>query len=695
MNAQTDMTIDQVMALAAQHQAAGQLQQSEHLLQQILQEQPAHAYALHLLGVIAHQCGKPELAIELIGKAISINEKVALFHANRGEMCRQLKQLGEAIQHGERAVALDANMPSAQSNLGIAYFDKEDYAAAEICQKSALALQPTFPAALNNMGSIFSERKQFDDAADYYRRAIAADPHYAEPLNNLGTVLNEKQQHEEAMTLFTRALEVNSQYSDAMCNKGFAYNGMENYDAALACFTQALQMRPDYPEAFLGLARICQEKEQLPEAEKHALHSIELAPEKPEGYSMLATIYMHMNHHQQAEENFEQALNIDPQLVSAMLGKGNLYMAEGRLTDAEALFNQTLLTKPNDLGARFHLSQVKKVQIGDENMRALIAASDKLDEISERKATQLHYALGKCYDDIGDPDNAFPHFLEGARLKRKQITYEPAANTTLFDEVISVFDAAMIERLSGHGCDDALPLFVLGMPRSGTTLTEQIITSHPDVHGGGELHELLSIAHSQTGSNSNEFPSNLKGLKAEHISAWGKKYISQLREYAPAARRITDKMPTNFLMLGLIHLMLPNAKIIHISRHPLDTCLSCFTRLFNKGQEQTYDLAELGRYYVNYTRIMAHWKEVLPKNTFLDVRYEALVTDNEAQARRLIEFCGLEWNEACLQSHKTKRPILTASVTQVREPIYTSSLERWRPYESYLKPLIDELGNFI
>lgn len=590
-----NLSIDKAMVLATQHQAAGQLQQAEHVLRQILQRQPTHAHALHLLGVIAHQCGKPELAIELIGQAIASNDRVALFHTNRGEMCRQLKRLDEAIEHGQRAVALEPGMPAAHSNLGIAYFDKNDYVHAEACQQQALALQPVLPAALNNMGSICRERKQLDDAADYYRRAIAAAPHYAEPLSNLGSVLNEERRHDEAMVLFN------------------------------------------------------------------------------------------------------QALAIDPQLTGALLGKGRLYMEDGRLEDAEALFRQALAINPDELGARFHLSQVKKVRKGDENMAALVAMGKGLDRMPWRKATQLHYALGKCYDDIGEPARAFPHFLEAARLERQQISYDPAANTKFFDDIMSLFDAPTMERLRGHGNDDAAPIFVLGMPRSGTTLTEQIIASHPDVHGAGELRELLAIAHRQTIINDNaaDFPANLKNLSGEHLAAWGGDYLASLRGYAPTARRITDKMPTNFFMTGLIHLMLPNAKIVHVSRHPLDTCLSCFARSFSKGQDHTYDLAELGRYYVNYTRIMEHWRKVIPEHAFLDVRYEELVTDNEAQARRLIDFCGLEWDTACLQSHKTKRPVRTDSVTQVREPIYTSSVGRWRRYEPFLAPLISELGDLI
>jgi hypothetical protein len=234
------------------------------------------------------------------------------------------------------------------------------------------------------------------------------------------------------------------------------------------------------------------------------------------------------------------------------------------------------------------------------------------------------------------------------------------------------------------------------MPRSGTTLTEQIMASHPDVHGAGELRDLMQIVQQPiAGQALQPYPENLAGLTRGDISQWGQDYVAGLRRRAPEARRITDKMPANYMALGLIALMLPNAKIIHVQRNPVDTCVSCFTRLFNRHQEATYDLAELGRHYANYARLMQHWRQVLPQGSFIEVQYEDIVADMEGQARRLIDFCGLDWNAACLDFHNNKRSIRTASVTQVRQPIYTSSVARWRHYEKHLGPLLEALGDLV
>ncbi|MEW6329983.1 MAG: tetratricopeptide repeat protein [Pseudomonadota bacterium] len=691
------LSVEQAMALATQHQSQGRLAEAERVLRQILQVHPQHALALHLLGVIAHQAGKPDLAIKLIEEAIRHNGDIALFHANLGEMYRQAGRLDEAIRHGERAVALDPDLVAAHGNLGIACYDRKDYERAEACQRRALALDPRFAPALNNLGSICRARKQPDEAMKWYRQAIAASPRHAESLSNLGAVLLEEERADEAVEPLQQALRIDPNHAEALCNLGMVRNVLDQYDAALPLFRRALQLRPDYAEAYIGLARFHHEKEQLAEAERCARRAVELAPQKAEMCSQLGNIYTEMARSDEARAMFEKALAIDPGYHEALLGLGHLCMERGDLAQAEALFRQALALKPDSLPARFHLAQVKKAKTGDENLTALEAAEqaarDPAHPLSPKKWITLHFALGKCYDDSQQYDQAFPHFLEGCRLKRATFKYDADAVTQHFDAIMRTFDQTTLERLRGAGDASTLPVFVLGMPRSGTTLTEQILASHPAVHGAGELPDLLAIA--QRTVNGAGFPENILAIDRAQLTAWGADYVTGLRRHAPEARHITDKMPANFFAVGLIHVMLPHAKIIHVKRNPVDTCLSCFTRLFNRKQNQTYDLAELGRYYVDYVRLMNHWRTLLPAGAFLDVQYEDIVAEPEAQARRLLDYCGLEWNAACLDFHKHQRSIRTASVTQVRQPIYRTSVERWRHYEKYLGPLLDALGDLV
>ncbi len=721
------LSIDQAMMLATQLQSQGRLQESEHLLQQILQQQPHHAFALHLLGVIAHQAGKQALAAELIQKAIQLSGNIALFHANLSEILRQLKRLDEAIAHGERAVALEPQMAAAHSNLGIAYFDRKDYDRAETCQHRALAIAPDFAPALNNMGSILRERKRNDEALAWYQKSIAADPNYLEPLNNYGALLLEEDRATEAAEALNTALWINPNYAEAICNMGGVHLAMEENEAALAGYQRALELRPVYIEAQMGLAKTLQTLENLPAAETAALRAIQIDANNPKAHALLGGIHTELTRPELAEKEYDQALALDPECDDALLGLGNLCMELGQMDRAEELFRRALDFKPDNLAARVHISQVKKVKPGDENFVALLDQEKKSAGFSGNKMMSLHFALGKCYDDSKDYDWAFPHFLAGCKLKRAKLSYDPAKAARQFAGVMEIFNQAFIDRLRGTGDPSNMPVFVLGMPRSGTTLTEQIIASHPEVYGAGELHDLLRIAERSAASNVSplpnpsdnsasglpdsglrafgapasgrgefiSFPDNLRVLERQTLTAWGAEYVAGLKQLAPDARRITDKMPANYFAVGLIHLMLPNAKIIHVNRNPVDTCLSCFTRLFNRKQEHTYDLAELGQYYVHYARLMDHWRKVLPAGAFLDVQYEDIVADQEAQARRLIAYCGLEWNDACLDFHNTKRSVRTASVTQVRQPIYTSSVERWRHYEKFLGPLLDALGDLV
>ena len=264
------------------------------------------------------------------------------------------------------------------------------------------------------------------------------------------------------------------------------------------------------------------------------------------------------------------------------------------------------------------------------------------------------------------------------------------------EEIKEVFTADFIKEKSGHGCLSDTPIFVLGMPRSGTTLTEQVIASHPSVYGAGELRDLSIVADSFMPERTDlSISKKLIDAAPGDLTKMGESYVRGLKERSPHSAKITDKMPGNFHHIGLIKLILPNAKIIHVSRDPLDTCVSCFTRLFAHGQTNTYDLTELGHSYKCYKNLMDHWRTILPPGSFYDLRYENLVDNTEEEARKLIDYCGLEWDPACLEFYKNKRSIRTASVTQVRQPIYKTSKQRWKNYEQFLGPLIEALGDAI
>jgi hypothetical protein len=301
----------------------------------------------------------------------------------------------------------------------------------------------------------------------------------------------------------------------------------------------------------------------------------------------------------------------------------------------------------------------------------------------------LHFVLGKVRDDKGDYAQAFEHFLEANRLKRTLIDYDEARQVRFFREFIGTFDTAFIENRAGAGTSSDLPIFIVGMSRSGTTLVEQILASHPLVHGAGELQLLRRCLHLEFDGvqDDQELPARIAQLDGAAFARIGDSYVTALAELAPGAARVTDKLPGNMALVGVIHLAFPNARIIHCTREPLDTCVSCFSKLFTTGHAFSYELGELGRFYRLYQQLMQHWTDVLPAGRMLEMRYEEVIGDTETQVRQLLEFCGLPWNEACLNFSATRRAVKTASLVQVRQPIYASSVGRWQRYRSYLAPL--------
>jgi len=695
-NPPRQIPLNQAIQIAGEHIEAGRLQQGEMMLRQILQQQPKYPPALALLGVVAHHGGKTELGARLIGEALEKMPGEAQWHSNCGEMCRILGRVDEAIQHGQEAVKLRPQVPQYHSNLGIAWYDKKDYDQAEACQRRALAINPNLIPALNNLGSIYRARKERATAINYYQQVLKIAPTHYESLNNLGAVLVEDDKAEEGIKFLQKALEVKPDYTDAHYNIANAHLILGDEPRAVAEFNEALKLRPDYADAYLGLSRIDVENDLVHEAIARIEKALQIAPDKPEALILYGDVNTKMGFYDKAKTCFDRAIALDSEKIGAYIGKGQLCLELGHLEEAEQCYLTALSKADEDLPVRQHLCQARKVKADDENFKALIKAAEELDAGSKRRALSLHFALGKCYDDIGDYDRAFPHFLEGCKLMRERIQYDPKDTEKNCNAIRTYLDKTTIERLRGAGDPSQLPIFVLGMPRSGTTLTETILASHPEVYGAGELRDLHRIANNPLeGVQTESYPYSLQYLSHEDLTKMGTRYVTGLKERSPTASRITDKMPANFMFIGLIHLILPHAKIIHMKRSAADVCLSGFTKLFGaKNQPHSYDLAEIGHYYRQYAILMEHWRAVVPQDAFLEVQYEELVTDNEAQTRRIIEYCGLEWNDACLESHKTARSVKTASITQVRQPVYTSSVERWHHYEKFLAPLFAALGEY-
>lgn len=683
-------TIDYALSVSTQLLNDGKLEQTESVLNTILEINPTHAFALHLAGIHAYQIGKLTKAIELIQKAITSNSSVALFHSNLGEMYRQSKELLLSIQYGQNAISLDPNSANALSNLGIAYYDAQQYEEALNCHKRALDINPTLASSLNNMGSIYKALENTEQSIAYYKAAIAASPSFAEPFNNIATVYLKLQKFQQAYTYLNQALKLLPNFADAECNMGLALLGLEKYNDALRHFDKALQLKSQYAEAYYGISKVYLNFQHFIESEQYIRKAITLKPKQAEFYQLLAEIYHEQGKNAQALMYLEHALSIDSTLTNLHISKGKMLMEMGEASKAEIQFANAL-EDPNietRLHALYSLVQLRKTEPQNKHLQALSSIANRIQDVSDNKQEYVYFALGKCYDDLGEYEKAFMYFSKGCNLKRKKITYNIAEQAHLTNQIIKHFTKDTLEYLRTFANQSSLPIFIVGMPRSGTTLVEQIISSHAKVHGAGELKYLVNLIQ-QTKIN---YPENILNLTAANCNVITENYLSYLTFFSNDAAHVVDKMPNNFLVLGIIHALFPQAKIIHVKRNPIDTLLSCYTKLFSEGQYFSYDLNELGQYYHCYETIMNHWQNILPPDAWLDIQYETLIHDFESEAKRMLFYCGLNWDPACLNFHESKRNVRTASFMQVRQPVYTSSVNRWRRFEKELAPLIKFLN---
>lgn len=434
----------------------------------------------------------------------------------------------------------------------------------------------------------------------------------------------------------------------------------------------------------------------IDDAVAHYERALFLRPDHADAHNNLGSALLSQGKADDAAAHFGRALALDPDHAAAHNNLGTVFRDEGRFADAMAHYERAIAIRPDYTVAHFNRAELTTFHHDHADLKALEALAAR-DDMSADKSPYLHFALAKALEDCGDYARAFEHLRKGNAQKRSQIKYDEKSGMELFRRVSRVFGASLLDRLKGEGDPSSVPVFVLGMPRSGSSLIEQVLASHPQIHGAGELTDLeIAVNEVLTAcSQPVSYPECVRALDGATLRRIGQAYLARLPALAAGKVRIVDKSPGNFLSVGLIRLILPNARIIHTMRNPIDTCASCYSKLFSSGQHFSYDMEELGRYYRSYSEMMAHWRSVLPPAAMLEVSYEDVVDDLAGQARRLIDYCGLPWDDRCIDFHKTIRSVRTASGVQVRQPLFRSSLQRWRRYEAGLAPLLKELEKIV
>jgi tetratricopeptide (TPR) repeat protein len=556
----------------------------------------------------------------------------------------------------------------------------------------ALARSPQLSQLHNDLGVTLSGQGRSDDALVQFLRAIELNRRFADAYQNCGHALTTLARFDEALPRYQNAIAIDPALVEAHGGLGNALAALDRPHEAVAPFRSALALRPDHHKANLGLGRVLLDLSQPHEALAHIDRAIAARPDMAESHVARGRALVDLHRVDEALACFEVAVALDPNRAGSHHDLGLLYVFMGKFADARRAFETAVALAPRS--GEFHrsLAEVARFEPGDARLAAMEALAAEMASLGVREQIALGFALGKAHGELDDPERAMHHLLAANALKRRQLAYDEARTLGRLGRIESVFSPELLDARRGSGDPSALPIFIVGMPRSGTTLVEQILASHPHVFGAGEIPEFGRIVESvcEPAGASGAFPEVVPSLGVARLREIGERYVAAPRAIAPAAARVTNKMPGNFRLIGLIHLVLPNARVIHVRRDPVDTCLSCFSKLFRR-QPYTYDLGELGRYYGAYASLMAHWRRVLPADAVLDVRYEDVVRDLEGQARRIVAACGLPWDARCLDFHRATRPVRTASANQVRRPLYDSAVGRWRPYEPWLGPLLAEL----
>ncbi|WP_170789179.1 tetratricopeptide repeat-containing sulfotransferase family protein [Ruegeria lacuscaerulensis] len=681
------ISVQEAFSLAMAQYQKGALAQAVPLLSKIIAAAPKHADAHHILGLIAFQTGQTDAAIQAVERAVQLRPDSVQYLANYTEILRSAGRLDQARAAGEQAVRLAPGHAAAQSNLGLVHYDLEDLEKARAAQERALALSPDLDRALNNLGSIARDQGDRAKAAKLYRQALRLQPASSETANNLISVLIELEDVAAARSVAEAHAETAPRDAELRRNFGRIALLECNLDEAEKAFRAAISLDGTKTESYVGLSQVLFEKNHPKLALIEAVQALKLDPESAVACHQMALVQAHLGDENSARALYAKALAIKPDMTSSRLALGHLAMEQGDFDAARDAFTAAAETSDDPLSAQIALARLNKITEDSPVFQALEAALTKAAEMLPQKAVSYRFAMGECYEKLQRYDEAFAQFEAGAQLKRSLISYDAAETDKLTDDLIATFTADRIAQLRRHGVSSAKPIFVLGMPRSGTTLTESILDAHPLVAGAGELNEMQQLFGALPDGRNN-VPHALNGLSSADLTRRAEDYVAILSRLGGEAPHVVDKMPANFQLVGLIHALMPNARIIHVTRDPLDICLSCYTRLFERSQLHSYDQVELGRYYNAYTRLMRHWQTVLPQGAFHTIRYEALVDDIDTVARGLIDYCGLDWSESCLEFYTGKRRVRTASVQQVRQPLYTTSKEKWRRYEKHLQPLI-------
>ena len=632
----------------------GEFNLAERQLSEILKKYPDDPNALRLSGVSSLEQNKPEVALIPLQKAVKVAPEFRQAHENLALVWTKLGDLNKAEISLKKSLEIDPSNFTNWKSLGDVLSDQGKEKEADKAYKNAISTDKKYLDLQKAMSQV--QKGNLGEAEKIYRSILSDDPNNVDALRLLALLASRTGAIDQAINMLENCVKIAPDYALAWENLAKLYRQKDDPDSlqkAANCFGKATELRPDWAEGWAGLGTMQTRSSQHEEGIISYKKSIELKTNQPRVHLSLGHVYKTTGNQEECINSYKDAINYDENFGEAYWSLANL--------------------KTYKFNTREIDQMEKRVD---------------LPEVPEREKVHFLFSLGKAFEDAGNYDKSFNYYKKGNDLNRGRTTYDPKAIEALSDRLKLFFTKDKFEEYKSSGCNSGAPIFIVGLTRSGSTLVEQILASHSKVEGTMELPNIMNIARKLGNSSKDRtaYPEIIETLQDSDLTLLGQAFVNETEFLRTGKPHFIDKMPNNFSHIGLLKLILPNAKVIDARRNPMDTCFSCYKQLFARGQAFTYDLSEIARYYVNYVNLMDHWNKVLPGYVF-KIQHEALLQDQEGITRDLLEFCELDFESSTLEFYKTERAVKTASSEQVRQPINTKGLNQWKNFESHLNDL--------
>jgi len=668
----------------------GEINQALDAVQGLLKDYPNEPVLFNIKGACYADLGQLDVAVTNYKEAITIKPDYAKAHFNLAGSLHDLGQLETAVQSYQKAIEIDASYTEAYNNLGNVYQELKQFDSAVQSYQKALEIKPDYVAAQYSLGNTFMELGQLEEAVKSYKAALKLKPDFVEAINNLGITFFKLHQLDDAIRSYERAIALDPDFADAHNNIGIVFSELGQLDEAIMSYKAAITLQFDYAEAHYNLGLIFHDLKRLDEATQSYKTAIAFQSDYADAHYNLGILYHDVGQLKMAIDSIKMAIKINPENADTHKYLGNTFQSNGQIDEAIKCYEKALSINPFHADAHRNLSTIKNY-IHDDDQINLMQDLLLNGNLSQSDLVHINFALAKANEDLGKKDDLFKSLNEGNRLRKEELNYSLNKDLDEHSNLKRLININLSNSKESVKLKSSKirPIFIVGMPRSGTSLVEQILSSHQKIHGAGELSTLNNLI---VPIISDYILKDKKVTEDSYLSVRND-YLSYISRLNVSETIITDKMPTNFRYIGFILKAFPEAKIIHLNRDSRAICWSIYKSYFpGEGLGWAFNMKDLAGYYNSYIDLMTFWHQLFPRKIY-DICYEDLTTNQEEETRKLLKYCELEWDDNCLNFHNNKRAVKTTSSLQVRKKMYQGSSEVWKKYESYLQPLIKVLKN--